>query len=972
MDSDLNAAMRYLSSPAGSFWKWDDKGEVVVWTDGSTIAFREELAAILGRLEPQGLPQIDAVMLLVAATRGYWSERSRSLMDQLAGRTRARDSEIPSNVATSLFEGLNRIHALPGELKHSLESKCALALIVFEAAPRAVSAEIASIVCRILEKRMDRVLPCLSKLSGGRAQTTKSLLHDLWPLTSGLSGITEESLTLRQQVGLDSEPRPVEVDFPIDQATARSLLERLANDDEFAGLSKLVRNLAAVVELPRAISDSNELPLGGVSDLTNRGTLDRLLLSELAHDDLMLSTRVALNEALYLRRETPPGFPTRHRHVLIDAGLRMWGVPRVFSTAILLSLAATLRNESTLSAYRASGNHIVSINMASRDGLVDHLSKLEHQAHPGESLTSFFRHIQRDDREADVVIVTTDAALNDPDFQRHLGDADIPAIYIATVNRDGGFQLWSRGLNGRKCHLTLRLDIDAILTQPSNAKLVDETIETNLPAILQTSPFPLRMPYPINADFKKEVIWSVPIRHDHESVQTPHRQNADFTAETGVPESLLAAPLKFGVFVLTRDHRLLLFDNPVKGALTFKPDKELPFGKCIGSWSSDLEGRSFAVIHRSADRSIHLLSINSSRRVVQVERLPSQRLSSQDAGALGASAQGDILFLFFRSGIEAFGVTTKTLLNSTDFDLADVNRHLRYFFNAPGHIGTWSVVTYDGTQINFQRVPLKQSEQFVEGMAVLCVFDQPGLDGPFAVLKLGSILNIADGSNLLLVSDDDPSAELRVVDVDPNGSRLLIEFSRPRIDPTQSFIVDTKTGSTNLTRGGHKRSRTFNFQSLAECDAMRVNMGTQPMRHLTSVVLRNEQLTLISKGQNSFQFHATQSALVIATNPNAGNVDRLSRTFTPTKQSRFAESLRVAQWEDGSRIWIDSRGLLHLQSSDPLIPETTLLLDAKGVAVWTSDGRTHGTSYYVDDSSGTISPEEVVSMILIPFVSRLR
>ena len=98
MDSDLNAAMRYLSSPAGSFWKWDDKGEVVVWTDGSTIAFREELAAILGRLEPQGLPQIDAVMLLVAATRGYWSERSRSLMDQLAGRTRV---ETPKFLPTS-------------------------------------------------------------------------------------------------------------------------------------------------------------------------------------------------------------------------------------------------------------------------------------------------------------------------------------------------------------------------------------------------------------------------------------------------------------------------------------------------------------------------------------------------------------------------------------------------------------------------------------------------------------------------------------------------------------------------------------------------------------------------------------------------------------------------------------------------------------------------------------------------------
>ena len=40
------------------------------------------------------------------------------------------------------------------------------------------------------------------------------------------------------------------------------------------------------------------------SDISNRGPLDRLLLSESAHDDLTLAVRIALNEALYLRRES--------------------------------------------------------------------------------------------------------------------------------------------------------------------------------------------------------------------------------------------------------------------------------------------------------------------------------------------------------------------------------------------------------------------------------------------------------------------------------------------------------------------------------------------------------------------------------------------------------------------------------------------------------------------------------------------
>ena len=68
--------------------------------------------------------------------------------------------------------------------------------------------------------------------------------------------------------------------------------------------------------------------------------MDRLLLSELAHDDLTLAVRIAMNEALYLRRETPPSNPPKHRAVLLDSGIRLWGVPRVFATAVGMALAA--------------------------------------------------------------------------------------------------------------------------------------------------------------------------------------------------------------------------------------------------------------------------------------------------------------------------------------------------------------------------------------------------------------------------------------------------------------------------------------------------------------------------------------------------------------------------------------------------------------------------------------------------------
>src|SRR6185436_19317174 len=107
----------------------------------------------------------------------------------------------------------------------------------------------------------------------------------------------------------------------------RSLIKTLVNDEELSGLARLAQQLLAATSLPRKLSQSDELPLGGVTDISNRGDLDRLLVSELASDDLTLAVRIATNEALYLRREQPPRSPPFRRALLLDSGVRMWGVP---------------------------------------------------------------------------------------------------------------------------------------------------------------------------------------------------------------------------------------------------------------------------------------------------------------------------------------------------------------------------------------------------------------------------------------------------------------------------------------------------------------------------------------------------------------------------------------------------------------------------------------------------------------------
>lgn len=81
--------------------------------------------------------------------------------------------------------------------------------------------------------------------------------------------------------------------------------------------------------------------------------------------------------------------------------------------------------------------------------------------------------------------------------------------------------------------------------------------------------------------------------------------------------------------------------------------------------------------------------------------------------------------------------------------------------------------------------------------------------------------------------------------------------------------------------------------------------------------------------------------------------------------------LQTARWEDGSQAWIDSRGLLHLRSSHPRLPEATLVLEPQDISGWCSDGRRWGSEYFIGDHARSLAAD-IHRDILEPFVARLQ
>ncbi|MFO1513669.1 MAG: hypothetical protein U1F83_12250 [Verrucomicrobiota bacterium] len=327
MNPDRQQTVDYLRAPANGLWRWAEDGTVLIWRDGSTIAFREEIAQILDWLAPNGLPSFGAIVFLLAACRGkvpsvedIVAESSAPLPPKMGADAALLVSarrQLKAQLEFALAQ-LAKVGQLPSELNTGLKARCVLAEAVFEPARAERHVEARAVLRGLHEPMSD------AELSDTELPSVKgSYLRQIHIVAEGLKLHTAESLALRLRTGLDALPPAVEVDLPTAER-ARRLIEELSRDREIGAVARAARELMAAVRLPRRLGEREQLAIGGVSDITNRGPLDRLLLSELAHDDLTLSVRVALNEALYLRREPPMREPPGTLALLLDSGVRPW------------------------------------------------------------------------------------------------------------------------------------------------------------------------------------------------------------------------------------------------------------------------------------------------------------------------------------------------------------------------------------------------------------------------------------------------------------------------------------------------------------------------------------------------------------------------------------------------------------------------------------------------------------------------
>ncbi|BBO34348.1 hypothetical protein [Lacipirellula parvula] len=881
--TDVDMAIReYLRAPDDGFWEWREGGEAIVWKDNRTIAFRAEVAQVLRWLAPQGLPSFSAILLLLAATRHSWLE-DRSGLGIIAG---ALQESAPQSLLSNAFSELDKVAQLEPELRTQIAAKRVLVEMALEGAPRVVQGSTAEAIAEAMDRGIGEFIDVAEVAVVASNYAPALLARDLHLLSAGIHRVDAQALRMRLTTGIEEAPQSVELELSPSE-TARQLICSLLNDAEFAGVGRIAKRLESMTSLPRRLSAAPEQEAGGYSDIANRGPLDRLLASELAHDNNTLAVRVAMNEALYICRESPPSLPQTNRAILIDAGIRMWGLPRLFATAAALAFAAQSGRAGKVDFFRASDDFAEPIELLSRSGITEHLAALEPDLHPAAALADFLKRISSDNVRTEPILLTSQQSLDAADVQETLRQLAPPQLLMAAVDRDGTFRLWERTPRGCKLLREATIDLADIVSAP--AALVDRSSTSDLPAIFAVAPFPLKLPHAVR---QSEIWWS-----GH-----------------------------WGALSLTSDGRLMRWTMPARGAMQIA--ERLPIGRLW--WASQPDAGDNVFVVAGSAHKLHVFSVG--REGLRQQPTP---LQLGDFGAVASvCAHNGILFACRKNKVAVFDPATGAQLDRLAIPHGLRWQHGR-FFRLTYDGKPWHALSYNGMSARFEAVPVFANSSVTLKLSTM--FEYAGGDGPVGVTPTGQFYLTAN-EKLERVWHD-LSGDIRVLDISLDGKRICLAAPHPE----QPSRLEYR--SIGMPFGiNHRCTETaFDERITRNCRAL-------TLRHRFNVIgidssgdlaLRSAKEQLVS-----FQLALNTPAMV-----SRSHGLKLQRpiAFKPV-EGYFGYQLSVARWPNGNACFLDSRGLLHLVPANRSLPELTLVLHEGELTGWRSDGQMWGKPYFIAGS----------------------
>lgn len=871
---------------SGHPWRWEEDDTVLVWEDGTTLSFLDELEA-MGRCATQGrLPSLPCVALILGGCRG-----------KAPGFNAANAHGIPLGTLLGAAAVLRKLQALPPDLL-TVAGKAAIIEMVSDAQPLPTYFVADAI-------RDWRELPEARDAHGNPEPVGALMLR----ISQSLAGITPESIRSRMKTGLEALPQKAELDDLELTTSVRELLSLLKDDAGLAGIAALARDVMAALTFPRRPEEDTELPEGGFSDLTNRGSPDRLLLSELAADPLMLAVRVSLNEALYLRRETPRQSRPRAVAVLVDTGLRLWGLPRPFAWAVALALLAKQEGAARLTLWCTQGGKVLPMKLASAGDLSAALERLDPGADPVPALGHFFEAVAdwqqsaESATETDYFFITHPDTLTEPGFWRVA--ETWPPLHLALVDQEGQLTLEQRSRSGRSELARARLKLDSLVGEPAAKAARTGPRE---PLILEQRPFPLRI---------------------------AARGRVTAACAAGVQAWCAITEPRQWVYWKAGDTASQLLAHSIpKGRVVW-----MDYGDEDTAYALFTEDKGISTLVRSQQGEVTALTLETKERPLHARRF------------------GTVLVVVTQTSVVAFNLENGRELShqAETFQLVSPVFSGRFFKNA----FMWCSLTWDGSTASYHRLLWAGAAQSI----ILAFENVQGI--PHALYSDGRLMNHeVDNDECLSSHEIDPSAvvtritsgglpgDITKATLSQDGSRLVVEFGH--LDAAVWLLEEKR-----LIRGIRNTMKTLL--------AGQAPPGSGSFVNVTRLAFTGAYGLALQLNGKHWHHLQTTTAAYLHWSADTGGQTLLKIVELQQEDASSPAWRGTATWPSGACILLDHHGMLHFMPATSDLPEMCLTTGGGHMGFWSSDGVCSGSGLLVPPHDTTTATSSQVAQMILNF-----
>jgi MoxR-vWA-beta-propeller ternary system domain bpX0/MoxR-vWA-beta-propeller ternary system domain bpX1 len=485
MDSFYN----YIRCNENYFWHWEDNATVLAIPNGSTIAYRELVIELLDLLSPQGLPRFGTLLLALIATKHNSTQELKRVQEIVAAALHTKgvtDSDIIT--LQKAIDFLLLLSSIPNHYK--FDKKRILVLqALFQHEGTNVLAKDAYPIVTLFKNGGFGLDTVLSKQEFNihtyyhdfksiclLAERFKSVA-DIMQAVTALPNLPDEFLQDDKEV------------FTPTVDTSLSIVDQLIENNKTFQIGSLVKHIWSGLQIPVHSKVPSQQPIGGVSDLTNKGDFDRLLISEFANDDLVFLSRLANNEALFINREVPPNNNDLHRIILIDVSIKNWGTPKTIAYAIMLAIAKHPKTNITCQAFIV-GNTYQQIQFDSVEHILEGIQIVNASLYAAAGIEQFFADYPVN-KNRELFLITTKNTLKHSAMLKILHDNHDGIHYLIHADATGNIDVYKKQQKSKKHLQHLLLPLAELWTKkavPVSTKVVDDKpIFTNYPLLFGIS-----------------------------------------------------------------------------------------------------------------------------------------------------------------------------------------------------------------------------------------------------------------------------------------------------------------------------------------------------------------------------------------------------------------------------------------------------------------------------------------------------